>query len=331
MPGEIWVLAEHRGGKLKRATFESLGQGLMIEKKLNTTCSVLLLGHEVENLAAELFHYGAKNVYLVENVLLKNYTSDGYTAVLTKMINQKKPQLLLMGATFQGKDLAGKLSARFKAPLFVDCIELSIAGNGKFEAVRPIYAGKASMKVTANNSTLPQIISIRPNVMIPSERNESLSGTIEKNPLKLDSKDIRTLVKKFVVDAGVKLDLSEARIIVSGGRGMKGPENFKILKEMADVLGAAVGASRAVVDAGWQEHSVQVGQTGKTVTPELYIACGISGAVQHLAGMSTSKFIVAINKDPEANIFKIADYGIVGDLFEIIPALIKEFKKLLSS
>lgn len=329
MAGEIWALAEHKDGKLKRVSFESLGQGLTLAEKLNTECAVLLLGDKVENLATELFHYGAKKIYLIEHAFLKNYTSDSYTAVLTKLINEKKPEMVLMGATFQGKDLAPKLSARLKTPLFVDCTELSLNDKGKLEAIRPIYAGKIRMKVTGNG-TLPQIASIRPNVMIPPEKDESRDGNIEKVSVELNSQDIRTLVKEFVVDAGVKLDLTEARIIVSGGRAMKGPENFKILEELADVLGAAVGASRAAVDAGWREHSAQVGQTGKTVTPELYIACGISGAVQHLAGMSTSKYIVAINKDPEANIFKISDYGIVGDLFEVVPALTKEFKELSS-
>ena len=330
MAGEVWVLAEHKENKLKRVSFESLGQGLTLAEKLNTDCAALLLGHEVENLATELFHYGAKKVYLLENLHLKNYTSDGYTAVLTKLIKEKKPEILLMGATFQGKDLAPKLSTRLNAPLFVDCIQFSLNDKGKLEAVRPVYAGKAHMKVTGNDR-LPQIVSIRPSVMRPPKKNESLTGTVEKIPAELDSKDVRTIVKEFVVDAGVKLDLTEARIIVSGGRGMKGPENFKILEELADVVGAAVGASRAAVDAGWRNHSAQVGQTGKTVTPELYIACGISGAVQHLAGMSSSKYIVAVNKDPEANIFKISDYGIVGDLFKVVPLLTNEFKELLSS
>lgn len=330
MAGEVWVLAEHKEGKLKRSSFESLGQGLSLAEKLNTECAVLLLGHEVENLTTKLFHYGAKKIYLIENPALKNYTADGYTIVLSKLINDKKPEILLTGATFQGKDLAPKLSANLKVPLFVDCIDLSLNDHGKLEALRPVYAGKAIMKITGNDAK-PQIASIRPNVMTPSEKNESLSGNIEKISVEIEPESIRTVVKEFIVDAGVKLDLTEARIIVSGGRAMKGPENFKILEELAEVLGGVVGASRAAVDAGWRDHSGQVGQTGKTVTPELYIACGISGAVQHLAGMSSSKYIVAINKDPEASIFKIADYGIVGDLFEIVPALTKEFNKLLNS
>ena len=330
MAGEIWVLAEHKEKKLKRVSFESLGQGLTLAEKLNTDCVVLLLGHDVENLAAELFHYGAKKVYLLQNPLLRNYASDGYTAVLTKLIKERKPEILLMGATFQGKGLAPKLSTRLNTPLFVDCIEFSLNNEEKLEAVRPVYAGKALMKVTGND-TLPQIVSIRPGVMTLPEKDESLTGNIEKIPAELDSQDVGTIVKEFVQDAGVKLDLTEARIIVSGGRGMKGPENFKILEELADVLGGAVGASRAAVDAGWRDHSAQVGQTGKTVIPELYIACGISGAVQHLAGMSTSKYIVAVNKDLDANIFKISDYGIVSDLFEVVPLLTKEFKELLKS
>lgn len=326
MPNEIWVLAEHREGRLKRVSFESLGQGLNLAEKLNTECVALLLGHEVENLAPELFYYGAKKIYLIQSPHLKHYTSDGYAKVLTDLIRKKNPEILLLGATFQGKDLAPKVSTSLKAPLFIDCLELSLNDAGKLEAVRSVYAGKARIRVTGNGA-LPQIASIRPNVMTPMERDESRTGSIENITVELDSKDIRTIVKEFVKDATMKIDLTEARIIVSGGRGMKSQENFKILEALAEVLGAAVGASRGAVDADWRDYSAQVGQTGKTVTPELYIACGISGAVQHLAGMSTSKYIVAINKDTEASIFKIADYGIVGDLFEIVPALTEEFKK----
>ena len=330
MAGETWVLAEHREGKLKRVSFECLGQGLTLSEKLNTDCTTLLLGHDVEDLVPELFYYGAKKIYLIQNPQLKHYTSDGYAKVLTKLIQEKKPEILLLGATSQGNDLGPKVSTRLKAPLFNDCMKLSINEDGKLEAERSVYAGKARMRVKGKGA-LPQIASIRPNVVMPTERDESRTGSIEKISVEMDPKDIRTAVKEFVIDANMKIDLSEAKIIVSGGRGMKGPENFKILEELAEVLGAAVGASRGAVDAEWRSYSVQVGQTGKTVTPELYIACGISGAAQHLAGMSTSKYIVAINKDPQANIFKMADYGIIGDLFQVVPALTEAFKKHFDS
>ena len=235
---------------------------------------------------------------------------------------------MLIAATFQGKDLGGYVSAALDAPMTPDCTEWT-GQDGKIQIKRPIYAGKAYITVTFSGE--PAIISLRPKVFPPDEPDASKSAEVEKYDITLTDDDFRSVVKEIIAEAGEKLDVSEADIIVSGGRGVKGSENFNILEELAGVLGAAVGASRSAVDEGWRPHSDQVGQTGKVVSPKLYIACGISGAIQHLAGMRTSKCIVAINKDPEAPIFSIADYGIVGDLFKVVPALTEEIKKTMES
>jgi electron transfer flavoprotein alpha subunit len=234
----------------------------------------------------------------------------------------------LITATSQGKDLGGYASAALDASLTADCTEW-ISQDGKIQIKRPIYAGKAYITVAFSGE--PAIISLRPKVFPPDEPDPSKSAEMEKYDIDLSDDDFRSVVKEIVDEAVGKLDVSEADIIVSGGRGVKGPENFNILEELAKVLGAAVGASRSAVDEGWRPHSDQVGQTGKVVSPKLYIACGISGAIQHLAGMRTSKCIVAINKDPEAPIFQVADYGIVGDLFKVVPVLTDEIKKTIES
>ena len=224
------------------------------------------------------------------------------------------------------KDLSGRLAARLGAGMAQDCIEFSIE-DSNLVAKRPIYAGKAYATVTFKGS--PQIATARPNVFELNEPDESRSAEVIDAEFSLDDSQLKTRVAEFIQEAGGKVDLTEAEKIVSGGRGMKGPENYKILEELADLIDATVGASRSAVDSGWRPHSDQVGQTGKVVSPNLYIACGISGAIQHLAGMSTSKYIVAINKDPDAPIFQKADYGVVGDLFDVVPALTEEIKKIL--
>ena len=280
----------------------------------------VLFGESVSSHAAELIHYGADRVLTAENPLLKNYTSDGYVQALLPIIERENPDVIIFGHTSMGKDLSPKLSARMGTGLISDAVDVEVAG-GNIVFTRPIYSGKAFERIISEDETILQrsdrIISPRLTKMRRgqerSKASKQIFGTSERSS--------RTLSK---TSEGV--DLSEAKIIVAGGRGVKSEEGFKPLQELADVLGGAVGASRGACDADYCDYSLQIGQTGKVVTPDLYIACGISGAIQHLAGMSNSKIIVAINKDPEADIFKIADYGIVGDLFEIVPLLTEEFK-----
>ena len=324
MPG-IWIIAEHTEGKIKKVTLELLSCGQQLAKKAGWELAAVLLGSGVEGFASVLGQYGAAKVYLADTEKLAQYTPDAYAKIVSDLAQEHKPDIILTGATIQGKDYAPKLSAKLSTGLATDCTALEVSADGKLLITRPIYAGKAFTKL--NITAVPQIATVRPNVMPLAAPDASKSAEIIKVDMKLDDADIRTKVLDIVAAAAGKIELTEADIIVSGGRGMKGPEQFKLLEDLASVLGAAVGASRAAVDAGWRSHADQVGQTGKTVAPTLYIACGISGAIQHLAGMSSSKVIVAINKDPEAPIFKVADYGLVGDLFQIVPILTEEFKK----
>jgi len=326
MPSNVLIVAEHRDGDLKKVTFEMLGEGTRIAEKLGGVAEAALLGSDVSGLTDALAHYGAAKVYLADDPSLEKYSGEGYTTVLARLIRKAEPVVVLLGATNQGKDLASRVAARLGLGLASDCTAFDVAAGGRLVITRPVYGGRAIATVV--EKTTPQMATVRPNVMAPLEPDALKTAPMER--LTVEIGNIRAQVIGLVQESGQQqVGLAEAEIIVSGGRGLKGPENFCLLEELADVLGAAVGASRAAVDAGWIDHSHQVGQTGRTVTPNLYIACGISGAVQHLAGMKTAKYIVAINKDPEAPIFKVADYGIVGDLFEAVPILTEEFKKIL--
>jgi electron transfer flavoprotein alpha subunit len=326
MPKGIFVLAEHRDGKLKKQTFELLNKAQEISSKTQDEVVVLLLGKGITNLANDLGKYGANKVLVCDSDLLEKYTTDAYSKVISDILKEQDAKIFLLGATIAGKDLAPRIAAKLNTGVAVDCTQIDVKENGELSITRPVYAGKAFIKVSFNTS--PQIVSVRPNVIPPAEPQEGKTAEIVNITPKIEVNEIKTKVIDLIKTAQDKIELTEADIIVSGGRGMKGPENFKLLEDLAKVLGAAVGASRAAVDAGWRPHSDQVGQTGKTVSPKLYIACGISGAIQHLAGMSSSKFIVAINKDPEAPIFKVCDFGIVGDLFQVVPILTEEFKKI---
>ena len=266
-------------------------------------------------------HYGVQKVYLADDPALENYTPEGYTKVLTDLINQTDPAVVLLAASTRGKDLTPRVAARLAVGLASDCTDIEVQ-EGRLLITRPIYAGKAVAKVV--EETRPQMATVRPNIFPAPEPDTSSTAEVENIPV--DTGDVRSKVIEMLKEAGERVELTEADIVVSGGRGMKGPENFALLEELADVLGAAVGASRAAVDAGWVDHSHQVGQTGKVVTPTLYIACGVSGSVQHMAGMQTSDIIVAINDDPHAPIFEIATYGIVGDLFKVVPMLTEKLK-----
>ena len=324
----IWVFAETRDGKIVKVVNEMLNASKDIGAKLGEDVAAVLLGSGVEGLANELAGMGAKKVYLADDAKLENYAPDAYAKVVVDLVKANEPSVLLFGNSTLGKDLAPTVAAKLGVGMCSDCTGLEVGDGAKLVFTRPTYAGKIITTVTCTDN--PQMGAIRPNVLPPGEVDAGASADVENVAVELGDADLRTVVREIVKSAGGKVELTEADVIVSGGRGMKGPENYGMLEEMAEALGAAVGASRAAVDAGWRDHHDQVGQTGKVVNPSLYIAAGISGAIQHLAGMKTSKVIVAINKDADAPIFKIANYGIVGDLFKVLPVMTEEFKKILA-
>lgn len=319
MSEKIIVIGEMKNNELRNVSFEAITAAKQLSPD-GEIIAVLLGNQPLGESAQEMIYYGADRVITVQNEKLKNYTSEGYSQAVLPVINEKSPDGIVMGHTAIGKDLTPKLASKLNTGLISDVVKI----NDDKEFIRPIYSGKAfEKKVFTEGITF---ITVRPNNIPKLERDESRSGNILKRDA--DIKDIRMVVKDIVRKASEGVDLSEANVIVAGGRGVKSSEGFKVLHELADVLGGAVGASRGACDADYCDYALQIGQTGKVVTPDLYIAAGISGAIQHLAGMSNSKIIVAVNKDPEANIFNVADYGIVGDLFEIIPLLTEEIKQL---
>ncbi len=329
MAAGLWVVAEHRDGVVRKVAFEMLSEARRLAGPLGEPVAAILLGEGVGDLTESLGHYGADRVYLGEHPLLGTYTTDGFATVLCEAIRAHDPSLVMFGATTQGKDLAPRVAARLDVGLAAECIALSLGEDGSLRAIRPVFAGKARAEVTWVDRR-PRLVGIRPNVLLMGEPDPARQAEVVAVPVSLTPDQIRTRVTEVVKESGGRVELTEAETVVSGGRGMKGPENYVILEALATVIRAAVGASRAAVDAGWKPHSFQIGQTGKVISPKLYIGCGISGAIQHLAGMGTSKCIVAINKDAEAPIFKVANYGIVDDLFKAVPALTEEFKKLLA-
>jgi len=321
MSDKILTFLEQRNGLLKRSAFEAIGMAKKIADELNLEAEAIVVGDEVSNIE-EIGKYGINKVIHYKNADLANYSSSGYKNAIIDYATESDADYLLLSNTAMGKDLAPRLAIKLGAGCVMDCVNID-ASSGEVVCTRPVYAGKALVDVKCNSDK--KVITIRPNVFKAQASDNSLPVDIQLK--EVDSPDLTTRVVEFKKSEG-KLDVAEADIIVSGGRGMKGPENFHLIEKLAESLDAAVGASRAVVDAGWRPHSEQVGQTGKTVSPTLYIACGISGAIQHLAGMSSSKYIVAINKDKDAPIFNVADYGIAGDVFEVITALTEEIKKI---
>lgn len=326
----VMFVAEHKEGQLKKNALELAGLARALADKRGENVQAVLMGSGVSGLASELGPYGVDVVYVADDAKLKDYSTGAYARVLVDIVKSKEPAILLMGATAIGKDLSARVAARLGVGLVTDCTVVDLDASGNLSITRPIYAGKAMADV-GDFKGFPQMATVRPNVFPPAQKVDGRMAEIATIDVVVEPDDLRAVVLETIKAATDEVDLLEADIIVSGGRGMKGPENFGILRDLARVLGAAVGASRAAVDSGWIDHSHQVGQTGKTVSPTVYIACGISGAIQHLAGMGSAKYIVAINKDPEAPIFKVADYGIVGDLFQIVPVLTEEFKKLKSA
>jgi len=325
---DVWVFAEQKDGVLDSAAFELLGAGRELANKLGQELAAVLMGNKVRPLAQQLIAYGADKVYWVDAVALSHFNDELYADNLSYLTKRYKPNILLLAATVYGRSLAPRVAARLGTGLTADCTALEIDDDTKnLVQTRPAFGGNLMATITCPNHR-PQMATVRPRVMKPLEPDFERTGRILRQQVQV-KEDLKTRVLEVIEEAGETVNLLEADIIVSGGRGLGNPENFALIEELAKTLGGAVGASRAAVDAGWIPYSHQVGQTGKTVGPKVYFACGISGAVQHLAGMSSSDIIVAINKDPDAPIFKVATYGIVGDALEILPLITKEFKKAL--
>jgi electron transfer flavoprotein alpha subunit len=317
----VWIIGEHRDGAFRKITFEVASAAKTIADELGAEVTAVVLGQGMEDACKELGQYGVSKVLYADGEAFAKYTTDAYANAAAALIKDAAPDVVLLGASMQGKDLGGRLAAKLDTSIAVDCTGLA-AADGRLKATRPMYAGKVFADVIIKSN--PQMASLRPNVFDAVESG----GEAVVESVSADAGELKTKVVEELKEAEGKIDLTEAAIIVSGGRGMKEAENFKIIEELAAVLGAAVGASRSAVDAGWRPHTDLVGQTGKVVTPNLYIACGISGAIQHLAGMGSSKVIAAINKDPDAPIHSKADFSVVADLFDVVPLLTEECKKL---
>lgn len=321
MSKKVLVLGEAREGALRNVSFEAIAAAKTVSGGGEVVG--VIFGDAVQSLGSEMITYGADRVLTVEHPHLKHYTSDGYGQAFMAVYEQEKPEKIVFGHTSLGKDLSPKIASKLASGLISDVT--AIEGEGDDAVfIRPIYSGKAFEKVKNKEGLL--FISIRPNNIAPLTKDDSRSGDVSS--VSVDITNLRSVISEVVRKSTEGVDLSEAKVVVAGGRGVKSAEGFAPLEELAKLLGGAVGASRGACDADYCDYSLQIGQTGKVVTPDLYIAAGISGAIQHMAGMSNSKVIVAINKDPEANIFKVADYGIVGDLFEVIPMMIEEIKKI---
>jgi electron transfer flavoprotein alpha subunit len=321
---KILAVAEQRDNKLKKTAFEVVRTARTIADQLSAEVVALVVGENTRSSAEALGGYGANRVLTVEHPGLRFYSPTAYARIIAEVAKKEQATMIFFSATAMGKDCAPRVSVKLDAGLAADCTALKVSGSDVI-AVRPVYAGKALTEVKITSPA--KVFTLRPNVFSAGTPNGA-SATVESAEVKLTEADFRVAVKEVTQSSG-KVDVAEADIIVTGGRGLKGPENFRMIEELAGLLGGAVGASRAVVDAGWRPHDEQVGQTGKTVSPSLYIAVAVSGAIQHLAGMSSSKYIVAVNKDKDAPIFQVASYGIVGDAFEVIPAMAQEVRKLL--
>lgn len=345
----IWVFAEQRQGKLMNVALELIGEGGRLAEQIGKETKVfaLLIGNNIEKLSKECLEYGADGVFLIEDPLLENYTTDAYTKVMTEALKEYKPEIVIVGATHVGRDLAPRVAARLSTGLTADCTRLDVSvpayieyaknnttldtstldpkdRNTRLLQTRPAFGGNLMATIICPR-TRPQMATVRPGVMQKKEKKPGAKGQVVKLKYELSPSDIKIEVLDIVKSAKELVSLTDAEIICSGGRGLGDASGFELIDKLAKKVGGLVGSSRAAVDAGWIDHSHQVGQTGTTVKPKLYFACGISGAIQHLAGMQSSDIIVAINKDPEAPIFEIADYGIVGDLYKIIPEIIAQW------
>jgi electron transfer flavoprotein alpha subunit/NAD-dependent dihydropyrimidine dehydrogenase PreA subunit len=326
---DVWIFIEHEHGKVANVSFELLGEGRKLVNDLGCKLCAMIFGEKGDDFIKEVVAYGAEKVYVTESPVLKEYRTDPYACAAVNFIRKYKPEIVLFGATTQGRDFAGTVATTLETGLTADCTGLDIDPETKYlRQTRPAFGGNIMATILDYPNYRPQMSTVRPKVFPMPLRDDSRKGEIIREPLPMTEEQVRTKVLEFIKGAET-VNLVDAEIIVSGGRGVGNGENFKVIRELAQVLGAAVGASRAAVDSGWIPYEHQVGQTGRTVRPKIYIACGISGSIQHQAGMKTSDIIVAINKDPEAPIFKIATYGVVGDLFTVVPMLAQEFKKRL--
>lgn len=324
----VWVFAEQREGKIMPVVFELLGEGKKLADEIGTELCAILCGSSVDGLTDELFAYGADKVYLADAPELEKYTTDGYSKVINEAIGMYKPEIVLYGATHIGRDLAPCLAVKVNTGLTADCTKLEIdPDDKKIRQTRPAFGGNLMATIVCPGSR-PQMSTVRPGVMDKAAYDPSKKGEVVKLDVVFEEGDIRTKVLEIVKTTADIISISDADFIVAGGMGLGKPEGLELLKELADKLGGTVAASRACVDAGWADHNIQVGQTGTTVKPQIYFACGISGAIQHIAGMHESDVIIAINKNENAPIFEVADYGIVGDLYKVIPAIIDELDKL---
>jgi electron transfer flavoprotein alpha subunit len=324
MANNILIVTEGRDGNLRKVSYELVTVAKEMAQGLGGAVEAVALGGNIGPCVESMSKTGVAKVYEASSPAMEHFAPEVYSTVLAEVIRKAQPAVILFPATGYGKELGALVGAKLDLALATDCIGFQVK-DGTLLLRRPVYAGKAM--ATVRPKSLPVMVSMRPNIFPPAEADQA-AAPVEKVDVTAPTPRSRVIEK--VQKQAVAVDLAEAKIVVSGGRGVKNPEGFAIIRELADTLGAAVGASRAAVDAGWIDYSTQVGQTGKTVAPQLYIAAGISGAIQHLAGMSSSKFVVAVNKDPDAPIFKVADYGIVGDLFEVVPAMTAEFKKVLA-
>ncbi len=327
MANDVWVYIEHKNGDVTPMSFELLGIGKTLAADLGSNVCAFVVGENVENAAKGAFQYGASKVYAVEGAAFKSFNAEAYSKAATSLLDKYKPEAALFRATSQGTDVAAAAAAQLNFGLCTDSIGLRIDG-GQIKMTRAAFGGNYTVTVV-NEKAKPQIATVRPKAFAMPEKNESASGEVVKEAFTVNEADLNTKFLEFI-KSQVTVNLVEADIIVSGGRGTGGEEGFTLLRELADTLGGALGASRAAVDSGWIPYEHQVGQTGKTVKPKIYIACGISGAIQHLAGMRTSDCIVAINKDADAPIFKNATIGIVGDYKVVVPKMVEKFKKKLN-
>jgi len=327
----VWVFAEQKDGLVQSIAYELLGEGRKLADVLGMELSAVLLGHTIQNQVSALRLRGADRIYLVDRAELAYFQDEPYANVLIDLVRRHKPAILLCGATTIGRSLAPRVAVKLNTGLTADCTELAIdPTTGNLLQTRPTFGGNILATIISPNHR-PQMATVRHKVMKEAIIAEGRNAEIILEQVANALVHSRTRRLRFELEQETTINISEANIIVSGGRGLQAPENFSLIRELAEVLGAGVGSSRAAVDAGWISYSHQVGQTGKTVCPKIYIACGISGQIQHLAGMSSSDLIIAINKDKDAPIFKVANYGLIGDLFKILPLLTREFKKMLQS